>query len=143
MDTNDPTPSAINGDTRLFFIIGDPISQVGSPLLFNSLFQQYQIAAAMLPCHVLPADLSVVIKGLRRQQNLGGIIVTVPHKIRVLRLIDSLTPKALATGAVNAIRRNTDGSLTARLVYELFNNSAPIFATNQYSSLAQAEPAEL
>jgi len=111
MNTHNPTPSVINGDTRLFFIIGDPISQVGSPQLFNSLFQQHQIAAAMLPCHVLPADLNVVIKGLRRQQNLGGIIVTVPHKVRVLRLIDSLTPEARATGAVNAIRRNTDGSL--------------------------------
>jgi hypothetical protein len=37
----------------------------------------------------------------------------------------------------------TAPTLTARLVYELFNNSALIFATNQYSSLAQAEPAEL
>ena len=111
MKTNEPISSAIDGETRLFFIVGDPIAQVGSPMLFNSLFQQHQIRAAMLPCHVLPADLGVVIKGLRRQQNLGGIIVTVPHKVRVRRLIDSLTPEAIATGAVNAIRRNTDGSL--------------------------------
>ncbi|WP_051328796.1 shikimate dehydrogenase family protein [Geminicoccus roseus] len=104
-------PLPLGGDTRLFLIIGDPIAQVGSPGLFNPAFRRRGAKAVLAPAHVAPADLKATMAGLRLIQNLGGIVVTVPHKIAVMDLLDEILPSARRIGAVNAIRRTADGRL--------------------------------
>ena len=104
-------PLPIRGDTQLFVIIGDPIAQVGSPAIFNTIFRQAGAAAVLVPYHVGAEDLEDALRGFRGARNLGGIIVTVPHKIAVLPLIDDVGDSARRIGAVNAIRREPDGAL--------------------------------
>lgn len=51
------------------------------------------------------------MSAFRAIRNFGGIIVTVPHKIAVMDLIDDVLPRARRIGAVNVIRRIEDGRL--------------------------------
>ena len=52
-----------------------------------------------------------ITKALRSLRNLGGFIVTVPHKVAVVALCDELTIEARQVGAVNVVRRTADGRL--------------------------------
>lgn len=104
-------PLPIAGDTRVYAIIGDPIAQVGSPRVFNTLFREHGAPAVLVPLHVGADDLDAAIRGLRAFRNVDGIIVTVPHKMEVAKLVDHLGDSASRIGAVNAIRREPDGTL--------------------------------
>lgn len=101
---------AINGRTRLFGIIGDPVNQVQAPALLNPVFEQLGMDAVLVPFHVRPSELTEVIQGLKGLLNLDGLLVTVPHKVAVCRLADRLSRTVAATGSANAIRREPDGS---------------------------------
>lgn len=104
-------PLPIDGTSRVYTIIGDPIAQVGSPTVFNTLFREAGFKAALVPFHVEPAALGQAMQGFRALRNLDGIIVTVPHKVAILPFLDELGPNAARIGAVNAIRREPDGRL--------------------------------
>lgn len=104
-------PLPLSGETRLYAILGDPIKQVGSPGLFNAAFRRRGAKAVLFPVHVAPQDLAAVISAIRAIRNFDGIIITVPHKLAVMGLIDEVLPSGQRIGAVNAIRRTEDGHL--------------------------------
>jgi shikimate dehydrogenase len=58
------------------------------------------------------ADLPARIDSLRRGEY-GGLNVTVPHKARVLSLVDEVAPSARIVGAANTLVRSDDGHITA------------------------------
>jgi shikimate dehydrogenase len=99
----------IDGNTRLYAVIGDPISAVRSPEWFNALFARHGVNAALVPMLVTAAHLRPVFAGLKRVGNLDGLVVTMPHKGPMCELLDELGPAAHAVGAVNAARRLPDG----------------------------------
>jgi len=43
--------------------------------------------------------------------NLHGALVTMPHKVTTVRLVNELTTTAKIAGAANALLRRADGSL--------------------------------
>ena len=99
----------ITGRTRVYGILGFPISHTFSPPLQNSAFQATRIDAAYLPFEVKPEALSAAIEGIRGLQ-MGGVNVTIPYKVEVLPFLDKITPIARMIGAVNTIR-NDEGCL--------------------------------
>lgn len=101
----------ITGDTRLYAILADPIHHVKTPQSINRLFEEQGVNSVMVPIHVDANYLNVVVAGLRSMQNLDGFVVTVPHKTAIVALCDSLTPAAERIGAVNVVRRDTEGRL--------------------------------
>ena len=101
----------INGSTQIFGILADPIHHVKTPQRINQLFAERQIDGVMVPVHVKPEDLARTVQGLRALQNLGGFVVTVPHKTAIVALCDEVTPEARLIGAVNVVRRMADGRL--------------------------------
>ncbi len=103
-------PLPIAGDTRVYTIIGDPIGQVGSPRVFNTLFREKGVRAVLVPLHVAPADLEAAMRGFRTFRNVDGVVVTVPHKMAAAAFCDRLGDAGARIGAVNAIRREPDGS---------------------------------
>ncbi|WP_066454008.1 shikimate dehydrogenase family protein [Castellaniella caeni] len=109
----------INGNTRLFAIVADPIAQVRTPQVLNAYFEARALDAVLVPVHVAPEGLAAVVEGFRRTRNLDGFIVTVPHKTAVAALCDALGPAAQATGSVNTVRRDPDG----RLVGDMFDGA--------------------
>lgn len=106
----------ITGKTKLYAIVADPILQVKTPQNLNRLFAQRGIDAVMVPMHV-PADgLEGWVAAMRGVRNLGGMVVTVPHKTAIARLCDALTPAAAMVGAVNVVRREPDGKLVGDIL---------------------------
>lgn len=100
----------VNGATRLYGIIGDPIAQVKSPEVFTARFRAAGINALLVPIHVKPETFDDALRGLRSLANLDGIIATIPYKSRVLPFVDRLLPTGERVGAINAMRREADGS---------------------------------
>jgi len=106
------TSARIGGATRLYGIVGDPVAQVKSPELYCALFAAAGIDAVMVPLHVLPDHFDVAMPALMHIQNLDGLLVTVPYKARAVALADRLGPTASRIRALNALRRETDGTWT-------------------------------
>lgn len=102
----------ITGTTRLYAIIGDPISQVRSPEVFTARFAQAGIDAVMLPMHVPIARFDEIVPALLALGNLDGLLVTIPFKARMARFTTRVGAAAGCIGAVNALRREHDGTWT-------------------------------
>jgi shikimate dehydrogenase len=102
----------VDGATRLYCIIGDPVAQVGSPRVFSERFRAAGHNAILVPFHVPAAAFEPTMRGIMALGNLDGIIVTVPFKPRMLQFADRILPTAQKVGAVNALRREPDGQWT-------------------------------
>lgn len=102
---------------ELYAVIGDPIAHSMSPAMHNDLFQHYGIDAHYHALHVKSSDLAHAIKGLKAI-GISGFNVTIPHKVSIMPLLDSIDPLAKSIGAVNTVKNengllvgyNTDGS---------------------------------
>ena len=106
------TAIRIDGATRLYGIVGDPIVQVKSPELYCELFAAARMNAVMVPMHILPNQFDTAMPALMKIANLDGLLVTVPYKAQAVRLSDRLGPTASRIGALNALRREGDGTWT-------------------------------
>ena len=102
--------ASINGATRLYAIIGDPIAQVKSPQVLNPRFAAAGLNAVLVPVHIRPELFDATVGGLMAIANLDGIIATVPYKARIMPFIGNALPMAAKVGAANALRREADGS---------------------------------
>lgn len=100
----------ISGTTRLYVVLGDPVTQVQSPALMNPLFARLGLDAVLVPVHARPGHLEQIVGGLRCVGNVDGIFVTVPHKAAAAGLADRRSPMVEITGSANAFRREADGS---------------------------------
>ncbi|MCK6453802.1 MAG: hypothetical protein L6R19_23545 [Alphaproteobacteria bacterium] len=105
----DPGQSVITGSTRLYAIIGDPIRQVGSPRVFNPIMARNKVDAVLVPMRIAAADLAAAVAGLKAIGNLDGLIVTIPHKMAMMALVDEVGATGRLVGAINAVRRGKDG----------------------------------
>lgn len=106
----------VDGGTKIFPVIGDPIGQVKSPAGISGEFHAKGHNALCVPWHVKPADFDTVMHGLKATQNCDGYIVTVPYKLRTLPYVDKPSPRAQRVGAVNIIRRDGPDSWTGDML---------------------------
>ena len=119
----EPGPQPIvTGRSRLYAIIGDPIEQVKSPEILNPIMQRAGKAGILVPMRIAPADLETAIRGIKAIGNFDGIIITVPHKVRMLALVDDVLPTGRRVGAINAVRRERDG----RWVGDMFDGKGMV-----------------
>lgn len=95
----------IDGSTTLLGILGDPVSHSLSPRMQNAALTEMKLNMCYVPLHVTPADLPAAVAGLKAMQ-FRGANVTIPHKVAVAALMDSLDETAVRTGAVNTIVNN-------------------------------------
>lgn len=101
----------ITGSTQVFTIIGDPISQVRAPEVFNHVFEKAGINAVLVPAWVAEYDLCSYVSTAFAAKNFGGMLVTIPHKGNVLPYLARCDRLSQVAGAVNGIRRAEDGQL--------------------------------
>jgi len=106
---------SVHGDTDVYLILGDPIEQVLAPEIFNPLFARFGMDAVLVPVQVAPQHLHAFVKAAFLAKNIKGMWLTIPHKVPVMEVLDSCSDLARLAGAVNAIRRNADGSLEGGL----------------------------
>lgn len=93
-------------------VIGHPIYQSKSPQLHGHWLRRYGIRGHYIPMDVAPGDLADVIRVLPRM-GFVGVNVTIPHKINVLDLVDSITDRATIIGAANTLIVRHDGKIMA------------------------------
>jgi shikimate dehydrogenase len=106
----EPAPQPlVTGRSRVYAIIGDPIEQVKSPEILNPLMVRAGKAGILVPMQIAPANLETAVRGLQAIGNFDGIVITVPHKMRMLGLVDAVLPTGRRVGAINAVRREPDG----------------------------------
>ena len=101
----------IDGKTRLIAHLGDPIESVKAPMIYNPWFERRGVKAVVVPMGVKAADFPAAIEALRRMSNFHGALVTMPHKVTALSVVDELSVTAKVAGAANAIKRLPDGTL--------------------------------
>jgi shikimate dehydrogenase len=106
------TSIRITGATRVYAIIGDPIVQVRSPETFTERFSAAGWNAVLVPAHILPERFDDTVSSLMRLANLDGLLVTVPYKSRMVAFAKRLGGTARCINAVNALRREADGTWT-------------------------------
>lgn len=99
----------INGKTRIYGIIGNPVSHSLSPLMHNRAFQVCGENRVYLPLHT--ENLEAALQGLRGM-HIDGVSVTIPYKEQVLGLLDEIDPVARKIGAVNTIVVKREGDST-------------------------------
>jgi shikimate dehydrogenase len=89
----------ISGKTRVFAILGEPVSHSLSPAMHNAAFRALGLDAAYVPLQCRADDIAALVGGLARAG--GGGNVTVPHKEAAARVVDRLEARAAALGACN------------------------------------------
>lgn len=105
----------ITGTTRVFYVVGDPVAQVRAPEVYNHLFQRHGIDAVMVPLKLPASALAGFLDHGLRAENVGGFLATIPHKAQLAQRLEPTDPVARVANAVNAVRRDADGRLEAKL----------------------------
>lgn len=100
----------VNGKTKIAGIFGYPIEHTLSPQMHNSAFEALGMNNCYVPFRVSPDELTYAVQSVR-SLDLLGVNITVPHKEKVMPLLDKVDKEAAFIGAVNTIT-NKDGILT-------------------------------
>ena len=101
----------IRGTTTLIAHIGYPTATFKAPMVYNPYFEQAGIDAVVVPMGVKPDDYPDFLRNLFRLTNIRGALVTMPHKVTTVGLMDEVTPTAKVAGACNAVLLREDGTL--------------------------------
>lgn len=92
--------TAVTASTRLFCVLGNPVSHSRSPLVHNQAFADHHIDAVYLA--FAPTDIRQAVDAVR-QFNICGVSVTIPFKQTIIPFLDHVDDRAAAIGAVNTV----------------------------------------
>lgn len=100
----------ISGKTKIVGIFGYPIEHSLSPLMHNAAFSALGLDIRYIAFKVSPYDLQDAVRSIRAL-NLLGVNITIPHKEKVIPLLDIVDEETSFIGAVNTIV-NSENILT-------------------------------
>ena len=123
----------INGATRVFAILGDPVSHSLSPLMQNAAFRALGLPASYVPLRCSADDLPALMRTLGRAG--GGGNVTVPHKEVAAGAVDVCRDTAKTVESCNTfwdeegrlVGDNTDVHGLIEALHQLEVSNAPWF----------------
>ncbi len=95
--------------SRTYCVIGDPIDHSLSPIIHRLIYKVLDLKLHYEAVRVKRDDLKDFINGTKKFWR-PGFNVTIPHKERIIDLLDELDPLAKEIGAVNTVR-NSNGLL--------------------------------
>ena len=120
-----------------FAVIGDPVAHSKSPAMHGAALRALGLPHTYEARRTTPAEVAAVIQDLR-EGTLAGVNVTIPHKTRVLELVDAVDRSALGTGAANTLVRDAQGRIVAH------NTDAPALQAELVALAAlPADPSRL
>lgn len=93
-------------------IFGWPIMHSRSPKLHNYWLAQHGLAGSYVPLAIEPAGLERALRALPVLK-FSGVNLTIPHKEAAMKFVDRVDPAAQRVGAVNTVKVEADGSLSA------------------------------
>ena len=101
----------INGHTEVIAHIGFPTHAFKAPMIYNPYFEQQGINALVVPMGCRAEDYPVFLRAIFKLSNIRGALITMPHKVSTLALLDEVLPAAAIAGACNAVRLGPQGQL--------------------------------
>jgi shikimate dehydrogenase len=101
----------ITGNTEIVAHIGYPTFTFKSPMIYNPYFEQAGVDAVVVPMGCKPEHYATLLKSIFTLENIRGALITMPHKVATLALLDDATPTVKIAGSCNAVRRGEDGRL--------------------------------
>ncbi|PDT04755.1 shikimate dehydrogenase [Rhizobium chutanense] len=107
----------ISGTTKLIAHLGYPTESFKAPLIYNPYFEKTGIDAVVVPMGCRPEDYPTFFKLLFRLSNIHGALITMPHKMSTMALLDEASTNAKVAGSCNAVRLGSDG----RLIGDMFD----------------------
>mgnify|MGYP000210963044 FL=1 len=109
----------INGNTEIIAHIGYPTHTFKSPMIYNPYFEDAGINAVVVPMGCKAEHFPAYLKAVFSLENIRGALITMPHKVTVVGLLDEVTPTVRVAGACNAVKKLADG----RLVGDMFDGA--------------------
>jgi shikimate dehydrogenase len=105
----------ITGSTSLIAHIGYPTHAFQSPMIYNPYFEQAGVDVVVVPMACEAAHYAAFLKAVFTLANIRGALITMPHKVTTVALLDESSPAVQIAGACNAVRRSADGRLQGEL----------------------------
>ena len=109
----------INGNTELIAHIGYPTHTFKSPMIYNPYFEEAGVNAVVVPMGCQSENYPAFLKAVFTLENVRGALITMPHKVTTVGLLDDVTATVRVAGACNAVKRLPDG----RLVGDMFDGA--------------------
>lgn len=109
----------IDGHTELIAHIGHPTHSFKAPLIYNPYFEHAGINAVVVPMGCRAEAFPALLRSVFALDNIRGALITMPHKVSVVDLLDEVSPAVRVAGACNALRRDAAG----RLVGDMFDGA--------------------
>jgi shikimate dehydrogenase len=109
----------IDGNTELIAHIGYPTHSFKSPLIYNPYFEKEGINALVVPMGCQAEHYPAFLKSVFQLTNIRGALITMPHKVTTVGLLDEVTATVKVAGACNAVKRDAQG----RLVGDMFDGA--------------------
>ncbi|MBC8719677.1 ThiF family adenylyltransferase [Ochrobactrum sp. Marseille-Q0166] len=103
----------IDGNTRLIAHLGYPTYSFKAPMIYNPWFSKHDINAVVVPMGCKAEDYANFLPLVFRLSNIHGALITMPHKVPTIAMVDRLSTTARVAGSANAIRLADDGKLEA------------------------------
>jgi shikimate dehydrogenase len=101
----------INGHTEIIAHIGFPTHSFKAPMIYNPYFTQAGVNAVVVPMGCKPENYPTFLRSVFELSNIRGALITMPHKVTTVAMLDEVSPTAAIAGACNAVKRNADGKL--------------------------------
>lgn len=105
----------IRGTTSLIAHIGWPTHAFKSPMIYNPYFEKHGIDAVVVPMGCKPQGYAELLKATFTLENIRGALITMPHKVITVELLDEASPAVQIAGACNAVRRDQQGRLQGEM----------------------------
>ncbi|AOG21306.1 shikimate dehydrogenase family protein [Acidovorax sp. RAC01] len=101
----------ICGTTSLIAHIGYPTFTFKSPMIYNPYFEHAGIDSVVVPMGCQAADYPGFLRAVFRLTNIQGALITMPHKVTTVGLLDHASTAVRIAGSCNAVRRDAQGQL--------------------------------
>jgi len=93
--------TSISPQTKVYALIGNPVSHSMSPAIHNAAFMALNLDCIYVAFKV--EDVKNALAGMRALDNFRGMSVTIPHKIEVMQYVDEIPDVDRHIGSINTV----------------------------------------
>jgi shikimate dehydrogenase len=101
----------IRGTTKLIAHIGYPTESFKAPMIYNPYFEKHGINAVVVPMGCKAEDYAAFLKQLLKVTNFHGGLITMPHKVTTVTMLDEPSTTVKVAGSCNAVKLGPKGQL--------------------------------
>src|SRR5437762_835627 len=84
-------------------------------MIYNPYFEHAGIDAVVVPMACESEPYPAFLRAVFTLENIAGALITMPHKVTTVGLLDEASPAVKIAGSCNAVRRAADGRLQGDL----------------------------